>query len=76
VLPIVKLRLIVNHDYCNIPLPPEQVCGIHVLNEGSYCCNNQPIYLVLGLLNTLRTPKYYNYLSIDNTIFQEYSLVG
>jgi len=30
----------------------------------------------LGLLNTLRTPSYYNYLSIDNTIFQEYGLVG
>jgi len=30
----------------------------------------------LGLLNTLRTPEYYNYLSIDNTIFQEYGLVG
>ena len=29
----------------------------------------------LGLLYTLRTPEYYNYLSIDNTIFQEYSLV-
>jgi site-specific DNA recombinase len=24
----------------------------------------------LGLLNTLRTPEYYNYLSINNTIFQ------
>jgi hypothetical protein len=30
----------------------------------------------LGLLNTLRTPEYYNYLSINNTIFQEYSLVS
>jgi len=30
----------------------------------------------LGLLNTLRTPEYHNYLSINNTIFQEYSLVG
>jgi hypothetical protein len=35
VLPIVKLRLIVNHDYCNIPLPPEQVCGIQEQNEGN-----------------------------------------
>ena len=30
----------------------------------------------LGLLDTLRTPAYYNYLSINNTIFQEYGLVG
>jgi len=30
----------------------------------------------LGLLDTLRTPAYYNYLSIDNTIFQEYSLLS
>jgi len=30
----------------------------------------------LGLLNTLRTPEYYNYLSIDNTIFQECRLVS
>jgi len=30
----------------------------------------------LGLLDTLRTPEYYNYLTIDNTIFQEYNLVS
>ena len=30
----------------------------------------------LGLLDTLRTPEYYNYLSIDNIIFQECSLVS
>ena len=29
-----------------------------------------------GLLNILRTPEHYKYLSIDNTAFQEYSLIG
>ena len=31
----VKQRFYVNYDSCNIPLPPEPVCGIHVLNEGN-----------------------------------------
>jgi hypothetical protein len=30
----------------------------------------------LGLLNTLRTPSYYNYLVDDNTIFQDFGMVG
>jgi hypothetical protein len=30
----------------------------------------------LGLLYTLRTPEYYNYLKIENTIFQEFGLGG
>jgi len=33
--PSVKQRLNVEYDSCNTLLPPEQVCGIHVLNEGS-----------------------------------------
>jgi hypothetical protein len=32
--------------------------------------------VLLGLLDTLRTPAYYKYLSIDNNIFQDYRLVG
>lgn len=35
------------HDFHSTPLLPEQVCGIRVLNEGSFCCNTQPIYPVL-----------------------------
>ena len=39
---IVKQRLNVKYNSCNIPIPPEQVCGIHVQNEiltkiGDYC---------------------------------------
>jgi hypothetical protein len=38
--PIVKPHLNVGYDFCNIPLPPESVCGIQEQNEGSPCCNN------------------------------------
>jgi len=34
----IKQRLNVEYDFCNNPLPPESVCGIHVLNEGNSCC--------------------------------------
>ena len=30
----------------------------------------------LGLLYTLRTPTYYDYLTIDDSIFQEFSVAG
>ncbi len=30
-----KQRLIVNHDSCNIPLPPKSACGIQEQNEGN-----------------------------------------
>jgi len=46
---------------CNTLLPPETVCGIHGLNEGSFCCNNQPTYpfpyLTLLLPSTLLARK-------------------
>ena len=29
-----------------------------------------------GLLNTLRTPEYYNYLTSEASFFQEYGLAG
>jgi len=33
--PSVKHRLNVSYDSCNISLPPNSVCGIHVLYEGN-----------------------------------------
>jgi len=30
---IIKQHFYVKHDYCNTPLPPEPVCGIHVQSE-------------------------------------------
>ena len=45
---IVKQYLIVNHESCNIPFPPEPVCSIRVLNEGNSNYNIQPTYQVLG----------------------------
>ena len=33
--PYVKHRFYVKYDSCDTPLPPESVCGIHVLYEGN-----------------------------------------
>jgi len=55
-------------DFCNNPPAPESVCGIHVLNEGNSCCNNQPTYpahLNISLIDSLLYwPRVWNWLEM------------
>ena len=57
--PTVMPRLIAKYDSYNISLPPEQVQGIHVLNEG-----NRIEFLLASFYRVLNGGQYNGHLSV------------